>query len=249
MKLTLLSSKNNKWVVDKGKEFSTHKGSISKEEVKEGSEVFIGKNKKNAMKINIFPSSFVDKYETMNRGAQIITLKDIGTIIAETGINKDSIIFDCGGGSGGVTCFLANICKKVYSVEKEERFYNVIKKNIDKLELKNIKLFNDDIIENFDSIKKEIKEEVDLAVLDLKDAHLTLKNINKITKMGGYVVGYFSNLKMADYFVSELNNSGFVKEKILENIQREWKIDKMVCRPEYGQMQHTGYLIIARKCK
>ena len=63
------------------------------------------------------PATFKDNYEKMRRTAAIIIPKDVGFIIAETGLTKDAVIIDAGGGSGGVTCQLAALCKRVYSYD------------------------------------------------------------------------------------------------------------------------------------
>ncbi len=63
----------------------------------------------------MFSPSFIDHYKRIQRKAQIVLLKDIGLIIAETGINKNSIVVDAGAGSGALCCFLANYVKKIYT--------------------------------------------------------------------------------------------------------------------------------------
>jgi len=74
----------------------------------------------------ILEPDFTDKFKKIKRGPQIITPKDIGTIITETGINKNSIVLDAGGGSGSLSCFLANITKKVYCYEKKVKDVHTI---------------------------------------------------------------------------------------------------------------------------
>ncbi|MBI2663851.1 hypothetical protein HYX10_00730 [Candidatus Woesearchaeota archaeon] len=41
-----------------------------------------------------FQPSFIDKYKKIRRAPQIIPSKDIGSIIAETGVNKESFVVD-----------------------------------------------------------------------------------------------------------------------------------------------------------
>src|SRR3989344_5864475 len=89
--------------------------------------------------------------------------KDIGLIMAKTGINKDSEIVDAGGGSGSLCLSLANICKKITVYETHPEHHKVVQKNITLSGLNNVTLKHDDIY-------KGIKEkELDLITLDLPE--------------------------------------------------------------------------------
>ena len=48
--------------------------------------------------------------------------KDIGIILANTDINKNSIVLDAGSGCGVTTIFLAKFVKKVYSYDIRKDF-------------------------------------------------------------------------------------------------------------------------------
>src|SRR3989338_4528710 len=52
---------------------------------------------------------FIDFYKKIKRAPQIMLLKDIAVIVAETGINKNSRVIDAGSGSGAIACFMANL--------------------------------------------------------------------------------------------------------------------------------------------
>ena len=102
------------FVKDLDKDFHTKYGIIKAEDIqnaKDGDVIFSDHHEECA----VYTPSFIDHYKKMKRLAQIPLLKDIGFFIAELGLGKNSIIADAGAGSGGVTCFLANIVKKVYS--------------------------------------------------------------------------------------------------------------------------------------
>ena len=75
----------------------------------------------------IYTPSFIDLYRKLKRDAQIIPLKDIGFIIAETGINKETKILDAGSGSGALACFLASIAKEVITYEIRDDFIEIVR--------------------------------------------------------------------------------------------------------------------------
>ena len=115
----------------------TQYGFIKKDELKKAKDGDLLKSNTNK-EFLIFNPSFIDFYRKIKRDAQIIPLKDIGLIIAETGINKESRILDAGSGSGALACFLAGIAKEVVTYEIREDFIEIVKSNVDFLSLKNI---------------------------------------------------------------------------------------------------------------
>ncbi len=57
---------------------------------------------------------FFKKTKSLKRGPAIMLEKDIGIILANTDINKSSIVLDADSGSGVTSIFLAKFVKKVY---------------------------------------------------------------------------------------------------------------------------------------
>ena len=60
------------------------------------------------------------------RGPQIITEKDIGYIIAKTGVNSKSVCVDAGAGTGALSLSLANVCKQVTCYDTNEKHIAVV---------------------------------------------------------------------------------------------------------------------------
>ena len=100
----------------------------------------------------LLDATFPDLWEQFQRGPQIMLQKDIGLIIAKTGINKDSEVVDAGGGSGSLCLSLANICKKVTVYETHPEHYKVVQKNIVLSGLTNVTLKQDDIYKGIKEI-------------------------------------------------------------------------------------------------
>ena len=97
------------FIKEENKDFHTEKGIIQKADLKKKGTI---KSTKGA-EYQLIDAKFIDLYKRIKRIAQIIPRKDVGYIITETGIGKDSIIVDSGSGSGGLSLFLANIAKKL----------------------------------------------------------------------------------------------------------------------------------------
>jgi tRNA(1-methyladenosine) methyltransferase and related methyltransferases len=68
------------------------------------------------------------QYRKLKRGPQVILPKDIGIIIAYSGIGKESRCVDAGTGSGWLAVSLARLCKEVVSYELREDFIKIARK-------------------------------------------------------------------------------------------------------------------------
>ncbi|MBS3140929.1 methyltransferase domain-containing protein [Candidatus Woesearchaeota archaeon] len=186
--------------------------------------------------------NFLEKLEKIKRGPAIIQKKDIGIILSYTSIDKDSIVLDAGSGSGVLSANLARFVKKVYSYEKNKEFYEIAKENFSFLKIKNIEIKNNDIYEG-------IKESnLDLITLDLPEPERVLQHAEKALKQGSYLVAYLPNITQVITFTNEVkNHHSFSIEKILENIERAWKIEPGIARPEHQGLMHTAFLVVLRK--
>src|SRR5208282_5351208 len=93
------------------------------------------------MKMYIFPRL----YRKLRRGPQVILPKDIGMIVAYSGIDKNSVCVDAGTGSGWLAVSLARISRKVYSYDTRPEFIAIAEKNRVFLGLDNLEFVNRDV--------------------------------------------------------------------------------------------------------
>ncbi|MDA1196400.1 MAG: methyltransferase domain-containing protein [Nanoarchaeota archaeon] len=189
-----------------------------------------------------FEASFLDLYNKIKRNAQIITLKDIGLIITETGIGKDSVVVDAGAGSGALSCFMAHICKKVTAYELRDDFIELVKKNKETLGLKNFTLKKG-------SVYTDVTEKnIDVMTLDVPEPWEALGSAKGALKMGGFLVSYSPTIpQVMDFIEAVHKESSFLHLKTVELVQREWEIIERKVRPKTTQTVHTGFLTFVRK--
>ena len=187
-------------------------------------------------------NTIIDFLKKAKRGPQVILPKDAGLIVSVTGCCPGWKVVDAGTGSGFLAIFLGNLGCKIYTYEKEKRFYDIARKNIKNSGLKNIKIKNSDIT-------KGIKEKnVDMVTLDMKNPEKVLKHVYKSLKSGGWLVIYSMHIEQIQKVWKELKKYGFKETKILENLQREWQIEgRTFTRPKTHMLAHTGFLTFARK--
>jgi tRNA (adenine57-N1/adenine58-N1)-methyltransferase catalytic subunit len=186
--------------------------------------------------------SFYDVYKRIKRGPQIIPLKDVAAIIAETGIGKNSIVVDAGAGSGALACFLGNIAKKVVSYELREDFAALAKENAAALGLKNVTVKNKSIYDGID------EKNIDVVTLDLPEPWKAVAPAEQALKAGGFIVSYSPTIPQVSDFVEEVGkHKGLLMMRTIEILQRDWELRERVIRPLSQQIGHSGFLTIVRK--
>ena len=184
-------------------------------------------------------ASFLDNLEKIKRGPAIILKKDIGFILTNTDINKNSVILEAGTGSAHLTLHLSRFCKKIYSYEKNKNFYEIAKKNIESFKTKNTILKND-LIEN----SKE--ENIDIVILDLPNPGEIIPKISKNIKNSAYLVTYLPTTNQLINLLNKLPKN-FLHIKTSEIIEREWQTYENRVRPKSQMIAHTAFLSIFRK--
>lgn len=179
----------------------------------------------------------------MKRLPQIIMPKDIAMILANTGVTPGSLIVDAGTGSGFLSIFLAFYNKpgKVITYEKNRKFLKVAKENILASGLSEfIKVKEKDISKGID------ERNIDLITLDMKGAEKVVKHAYKRLKYGGWLVIYSPYVEQVISVVREMERKNFLGTRTIENIVREWQVEKYA-RPKTLGTMHTGFLTFARK--
>lgn len=231
-------SKKSFLVKDLEDNFHTSFGTLSKTDLQSRKEVI--KSDKDDLFTVLLPS-FVDLYAHLQRGPQIMITKDLGMIMAKTGINSQSRIVDAGGGSGSLCLSLANICREIFVYEINPEHYDIVQKNIKLLNLANITLKQENIY-------KDIAEkEIDLITLDLPEPWLVLLHAEKALKTGGWLAVYLPNLLQVKEFIEAARKTEIQVMETIELLERKWKIEDKIMRPEFEMLGHTGFLTFCRK--
>jgi tRNA (adenine57-N1/adenine58-N1)-methyltransferase catalytic subunit len=230
------------FVDDINKDYHTQSGIIKSSELNKPSGASI-KSEKNKEYFAIDPS-FIDLYKRIERGAQIIPLKDIGAIIANTGIGPNSKVLDSGAGSGAVSIFLSRYVNHVYSYELRQDHYDIVKRNIDSFNISNITLKLKDIYQGID------EKGLDLINLDLPEPWNVLAHLKTALKVGGFLVVYNPSIVQISDMMEKIKDSDMFDDiKTIEIIQREWDVSGRKVRPKTQGIGHSGFLIFARKIK
>ncbi len=179
-------------------------------------------------------------YRKLRRGPQVILPKDIGMIIAYSGISKQSVCVDAGTGSGWLAVSLARLCKKVYSYDVRQDFIDIAEKNRVALGLDNLELINKDVTKGI------AQRDVDLVVLDMPSSEKALSSARKALRPEGTVVGYLPHTEQVSRFAAKLSKLGFTDVYAIETIVRDMLVREEGTRPSTKGIWHTAYLVFAR---
>lgn len=225
-------------VVDISSDYHTKQGYFRAEDLKRLSGAITSSK---GAEFLMFPARTHDKLHKMARHAQIIREKDAGVIIAYTGITSDSIVIDSGSGSGALACRLGLVAKKVITYDVDERSLAATKKNVELLGLKNVSIKEGSAYDGFS------ERNVDVIILDLPEPYNAIKSAKKSLVSGGSLVSYSPNIGQCQQMVIDARKAGFVHERTIELIERDWVIDERRCRPDFAGLGHTGFLSFYRK--
>ncbi len=230
------------FVTDLSKDVHTLYGSISKADLsKPGGSLVKSSTGKEFV---LLDASYIDIYKRFRKLPQTIPLKDIGFIIGETGINKDSIVVDGGLGSGALSSALAHVVKHVTSYEVRDDCIKTAESNIKMLGLTNIAVKMKSLYDGID------EKEVDLVTLDVPEPWKVVPHAAKALKIGGFLISYSPSVPQVQDFVSELHkNDQFLYLKTVELIERLWEIEGRRVRPKSTGIGHSGFISFARKIK
>jgi tRNA (adenine57-N1/adenine58-N1)-methyltransferase catalytic subunit len=175
------------------------------------------------------------------RGPQVVLPKDIGMIIAYTGVGKESVCVDAGAGSGFLAIALGNVCKSVVSYEWRPDFAELAGKNAKRSGIAGIEIKQKSIFDGID------EREVDLVTLDLADSEKAVPHAFAALKKGGYAVGYLPHAEQVKKFTMACKEAGFSDAFCIESIVREILVRDAGVRPANMGLTHTAYLVFAKK--
>ena len=185
---------------------------------------------------------FPEILKKCKRGPQVVLPKDIGIILAYSGIGKNSVVVDAGAGSGWLAISLANIAKKVTSYEWREEFAELAGKNAKRAGVEGtLEIKKASVLDGID------EREVDLITLDLADSDKAVQHAHAALRAGGMLFGYLPHVEQARRFHEACTAAGFGEPHMMEVIVRDYLVRASGVRPENTGLTHTAYIVFAAK--
>lgn len=191
--------------------------------------------------VSIFPATFTDKYDEIERGPQIISEKDIGHIITSCGVTKQTRVLDAGTGSGALATYLARIAAHVDTYDVEEDHLEIAKRNAQWLSADNLETHHGDITDP----EVVSRDDYNLVTLDIPEPWRALPTIRSSLHIGGYAAIYTPQVTQAKQVVTE-TGEGLHHEDTVQVTTTAWHVNEHQLRPKTGGVDHTGFLTFLR---
>jgi tRNA(1-methyladenosine) methyltransferase and related methyltransferases len=180
----------------------------------------------------------------MERRCSILLKKDIGQVLAHTGLGSGARVVDAGTGAGAIALNFGNVVGesgKVFTYEIREDFAEVAKRNIDNFGITNIEVKNKNIKEGID------EDNIDLIFLDLPKPFEIFEDVLESLNVGGWLAVYAPYIDQAEISYRIAKKLGFYDIEIIELLERGLEVRQQGVRPKTRMVGHSGYLVFARK--
>lgn len=191
-------------------------------------------------RVSVFPASFHDEYNELERGPQIMMRKDIGHLITACGITGDTRVLDAGTGSGALAIYLSRVADHVTTVERDEDTVQVARKNAEVL--------GDDITVRHGDIKDldTVRGDYDVVTLDVPGVWEALPTVNDALRIGGFMAAYTPHISQVQHLVSEAPQSLHHQSTVDVSVT-SWNVGEDILRPETSGVKHTGFISTFRR--
>lgn len=230
-----------------GKEWHTHKGWISHDDLvgmPEGSVV----STTAGLKFTAFKPLLADYVLTMPRGATIVYPKDAAMILGLADIYPGARVLEAGVGSGALTISLLRAVGdggSVHSVERRADFAENARSNIGNYfgsAPANWRLTVGDLQE------QEVSDDYDRVILDMLAPWECVDLAARALRPGGVFMAYVATTTQLSVTAEAMKADGrFTEPESSETIVRGWHHEGLAVRPQQRMIGHTGFLIQSRR--
>ncbi|OHD58506.1 MAG: hypothetical protein A2014_01580 [Spirochaetes bacterium GWF1_49_6] len=195
----------------------------------------------------ILKPTLADRMMKVKRRTTIIYPKEAGTILLELGIENGSRVIEIGSGSGALTILLTRIVGeqgKIYSFERRPEHQEMAIKNVKRFgRPENVEFFlKDPVIEGGFGLT-----DIDSIFIDVPEPWTLIDAAYEALSGGGFIGTLNPNIEQIQTTVEKMQQSGFIRIRCLEILQRGIRVKKNMTRPHDRMVAHTGYLLFAQK--
>jgi tRNA (adenine57-N1/adenine58-N1)-methyltransferase len=247
IQLTDPKGKLYSFTITPGKEWHTHKGWITHDDLiglPEGSVV----STTAGIKFTAFIPLLADYVLSMPRGATIVYPKDAAMIVGVADIYPGARVLEAGVGSGALTLSLLRAVGPegfVHSVERRQDFADNATANLTnyfsglpnnwKLDVGSVQ-------------EQDFSEKFDRVILDMLAPWECVEMSANVLRPGGVFLAYVATTTQLSAIAEALKADGhFTEPESSETIVRGWHHEGLAVRPQQRMIGHTGFLIQSRR--
>lgn len=247
IQLTDPKGKLYSFTITPGKEWHTHKGWITNDDLiglPEGSVV----STTAGLKFTAFIPLLADYVLSMPRGATIVYPKDAAMIVGVADIYPGARVLEAGVGSGALTLSLLRAVGPkgfVHSVERRQDFADNATANLTD--------YFTGLPENWrldiGSVQDQsFSEKFDRVILDMLAPWECIEMAAEVLRPGGVFLAYVATTTQLSTTAEAIKSDGhFTEPESSETIVRGWHHEGLAVRPQQRMIGHTGFLIHSRR--
>ncbi len=251
VQLTDDRGKHHTIVLEEGKRFHTHRGSIGHDDLIGSPEGCVVYSDRKVPYLALRPL-LMDFVLSMPRGATVIYPKDSAAIISVADIFPGARVLEAGAGSGALSCSLLRAIGpngRLFSFERREDFAEIAAANVLKFfgETQSTwSLTTGDLVESLP--ESEAAAGVDRVVLDMLAPWECIDAVASVLIPGGVLVVYVATTTQMSTVVEALREHGeFTEPVTTETLVRSWHVEGLAVRPDHRMIGHTGFLVQTRR--
>jgi tRNA (adenine57-N1/adenine58-N1)-methyltransferase catalytic subunit len=247
VQLTDPKGKLYSFTITPGKEWHTHKGWITHDDLiglPEGSVV----STTAGLKFTAFVPLLADYVLSMPRGATIVYPKDAAMIVGSADIYPGSRVLEAGVGSGALTISLLRAVGRdgyLHSIERREDFAKNACENVSNYFGETPRNWRLDV----DSFQDFVHTETfDRVVLDMLAPWECVATSAQVLRPGGVFLAYVATTTQLSATAEALKEDGrFTEPESSETLVRGWHHEGLAVRPQQRMIGHTGFIIQSRR--
>ncbi|MFB6103736.1 MAG: methyltransferase domain-containing protein [Halobacteriaceae archaeon] len=185
-----------------------------------------------------------DLFNHLERTGAPMIPKDIGVLIAHTGVGTGDTILDAGTGTGVLAAALGRLGAAVITYERDPEFAATARQNMATASVTDaVEVRARDITEDLDRLEDR---SFDVITLDTEDAPTVVAAAPRLLVPGGFLAVYSPFVEHARKVAETATEAGLDEVETVETMQRRMDFDDRGSRPTTAAVGHTGYLTFAR---
>ena len=257
VQLTDPKGRQNLVVLQPGKSFHTHRGSLAHDDLIGCPEGSVVRSSGGTPYVALRPL-LADYTIAMTRGAAVVYPKDAAQIIAMADIFPGARVLEAGAGSGALSCWLLRAvgeARLLVSYERRADFADIARQNVERFfggphpawQLRAGDLA-DMAAATGAAASGAADDPFDRVVLDLVAPWEYADACARVLIPGGVICCYVSTVTQLSRIVEAVREQGsFDEPAAWESLTRGWHVDGLAVRPDHRMIGHTGFLVTARR--
>jgi tRNA (adenine57-N1/adenine58-N1)-methyltransferase catalytic subunit len=252
VQLTDPKGRQNLVVLQPGKSFHTHRGSLAHDDLIGCPEGSVVRSSGGTPYVALRPL-LADFTIAMTRGAAVVYPKDAAQIIAMADIFPGARVLEAGAGSGALSCWLLRAVGEaglLVSYERRADFADIARQNVERFfggPHPAWQLRAGDLAD-MAAATGAAEDPFDRVVLDLVAPWECADTCARMLIPGGVICCYVSTVTQLSRTVEAIREQGsFDEPAAWESLTRGWHVDGLAVRPDHRMIGHTGFLVTARR--